>query len=60
MSLACQQPHVLSDVNSCVVCLQALQSLLALHKFKLGADSAIFNQDYVDPQQPAEALSTGE
>uniref|UniRef100_A0A3P9B3G6 Synaptogyrin 1 n=1 Tax=Maylandia zebra TaxID=106582 RepID=A0A3P9B3G6_9CICH len=26
-----------------------LQSLLAIHRFKLGADTVMFNQDYVDP-----------
>uniref|UniRef100_A0A3B5A5Q1 Synaptogyrin n=1 Tax=Stegastes partitus TaxID=144197 RepID=A0A3B5A5Q1_9TELE len=40
----------------------AVQSLLAVHRFKLGADSVTFNQDYVDPnqQEPVEALPTEE
>ncbi|XP_004556603.1 synaptogyrin-1a isoform X1 [Maylandia zebra] len=34
-----------------------LQSLLAIHRFKLGADTVMFNQDYVDPNphEPMEA-----
>ncbi|KAG7232149.1 hypothetical protein INR49_009489 [Caranx melampygus] len=37
-----------------------VQGLLALHRFKLGADSVTFNQDYVDPDQqnPPEATPT--
>uniref|UniRef100_A0AAZ1X001 MARVEL domain-containing protein n=1 Tax=Oreochromis aureus TaxID=47969 RepID=A0AAZ1X001_OREAU len=33
-----------------------LQSLLAIHRFKLGADTVMFNQDYMDPnpQKPME------
>ncbi|KAM4598212.1 synaptogyrin-1a [Polymixia lowei] len=29
----------------------AIQGLLALQRFRLGADSVMFNQDYVDPNQ---------
>lgn len=37
-----------------------LQSLLAIHRFKLGADTVMFNQDYVDPNphEPMEAAPT--
>lgn len=35
-----------SDLNP-----QASQCLLAIHRFKLGADSVTYNQDYVDPNQ---------
>ncbi|KAE8282653.1 Synaptogyrin-1 [Larimichthys crocea] len=41
----------------------AIQSLLAIQKFKLGADSVTFSQDYVDPDQQEaldEAPSTDE
>ncbi|XP_074551927.1 synaptogyrin-1a isoform X1 [Halichoeres trimaculatus] len=41
----------------------AVQSLLAVHRFKLGADSVTFNQEYVDPDQQEaqqEALPTDE
>lgn len=44
-------------------CVQALQSLLAVHRFKMGADSVTFNQEYVDPDQQdaqQEALPTEE
>ncbi|XP_039682123.1 synaptogyrin-1-like isoform X2 [Perca fluviatilis] len=40
-----------------------LQCLLAIHRFKLGADSVTFNQEYVDPNQQEalqEALPTEE
>ncbi|XP_003442460.1 synaptogyrin-1a isoform X2 [Oreochromis niloticus] len=39
-----------------------LQSLLAIHRFKLGADTVMFNQDYMDPnpQKPMEAPPTTE
>ncbi|XP_029986206.1 synaptogyrin-1-like isoform X1 [Sphaeramia orbicularis] len=29
----------------------SVQCLLAVHRFKLGSDSVLFNQDYVDPNQ---------
>ncbi|XP_018516926.1 synaptogyrin-1a isoform X2 [Lates calcarifer] len=40
----------------------AIQCLLGVHRFKLGADSVTFNQDYVDPnqQEPQEAPPTEE
>ncbi|XP_014864672.1 PREDICTED: synaptogyrin-1-like isoform X1 [Poecilia mexicana] len=40
----------------------AFQSLLAVLRFKQGADTVIFNQDYVDPelQEPVEAPPTYE
>ncbi|KAL7378097.1 hypothetical protein ABVT39_008353 [Epinephelus coioides] len=41
----------------------AVQCLLAIHRFKLGADTVTFNQDYVDPNQQealTEALPTEE
>lgn len=33
------------------LCLQAAQCLLAVYRFKLGADSVTFSQDYMDPNQ---------
>ncbi|XP_045897112.1 synaptogyrin-1a isoform X2 [Micropterus dolomieu] len=38
----------------------ALQCLLAVHRFRLGADSVTLNQDYVDPNQLDEATPTYE
>ncbi|XP_076023660.1 synaptogyrin-1-like [Genypterus blacodes] len=29
----------------------SVQSLLAIHRFKLGADSVMFNQEYINPEQ---------
>lgn len=50
------------DKVLCFEYVQAVQGLLALHRFKLGADSVTFNQDYVDPDQqnPPEATPTEE
>lgn len=36
-------------------CLQAAQCLLAIYRFKLGADSVTFSQDYMDPNQQENA-----
>ncbi|XP_071319842.1 synaptogyrin-1a isoform X1 [Trachinotus anak] len=40
----------------------AVQGLLGVYRFKLGADSVTFNQDYIDPNQqnPPEAPPTDE
>lgn len=42
--------------------LQTVQCLLGVYRFKLGADSVTFNQDYVDPnlQEAPEAPPTYE
>lgn len=38
-----------------ILCDQAGQSFLAFQRFNLGADSALFSQDYADPSQDAAA-----
>ncbi|RXN32514.1 synaptogyrin-1 isoform X1 [Labeo rohita] len=43
-----------SFIRTCII--QAAQAFLAYQRYKLGADSALFSQDYTDPSQDAGAV----